>query len=122
MSPDEIKHTSLDAAALDELRELGGDDFIAEVIDTFLTDAPTLVTALRRSLDDGDLDELRRAAHTLKSNGATLGARGFSELCRELEQAAKSGQMEGAAELVERIEQGYGALVETLTSLRPAAP
>ena len=32
----------LDGAALESLRELGGDDFLAEVIDTFLADAPAL--------------------------------------------------------------------------------
>ena len=33
-------HGLLDGAAIESLRELGGDDFLAEVIDTFLADAP----------------------------------------------------------------------------------
>ena len=109
---------SFDAAALENLRELGGEDFLAEVIDAFLADAPTLLENLRRSLDETDADELRRAAHTLKSNGSTLGAEGFSELCRDLEQRAKSGRLEGSSELVERIEQGYRPLEEALAALR----
>jgi signal transduction histidine kinase/CheY-like chemotaxis protein/HPt (histidine-containing phosphotransfer) domain-containing protein len=108
-----------DAAALESLKELGGDDFLAEVIDTFLADAPTLVTALRRSLDEEDADELRRAAHTLKSNGSTLGAADFSELCRELEQRAKTGQLADASELVDRIEEMYQPLEEALAALVP---
>jgi PAS domain S-box-containing protein len=110
---------SLDAAALENLRELGGDDFLAEVIDAFLADAPTLLATLRRSLDEQDADELRRAAHTLKSNGLTLGAESFSELCRELEQRAKSAQLEDGSQLVNRIEQEYQPLQEALTALRP---
>ena len=106
-----------DPAALDSLRELGGDDFIAEVIDTFLADAPTLLETLRHSLDEEDADELRRAAHTLKSNGGTLGAGAFSELCQELEQRAKNGQLVGASELVTRIEQTYEPLQEALAAL-----
>jgi CheY-like chemotaxis protein len=86
----------VDAAALENLRELGGDDFL-------------------------DADELRRAAHTLKSNGATLGAAGFSELCRALEQRAKSGRLEDASELVGRIEQEYRALEEALAAVRSGA-
>jgi CheY-like chemotaxis protein/HPt (histidine-containing phosphotransfer) domain-containing protein len=114
---------SFDAAALENLRELGGDDFLAEVIDTFLMDAPPFLATLRRSLDEKDASELRRAAHTLKSNGSTLGAEGFSDLCRELEQRAKSGRFEGASELVDRIEQEYEPLQEALASLRShAAP
>ena len=72
--------------------------YLAEVIDAFVADAPALLAALRRSLEEKDADELRRAAHTLKSNGATFGAEQFSELCRQLEQRAKSGQLTGASE------------------------
>ena len=112
---------TVDAAALENLRELGGDDFLDEVIDTFLADAPTLIATLGASLAAQDADELRRAAHTLKSNGATLGAAGFSELCRALEQRAKSGRLEDASELVGRIEQEYRALEEALAALRSGA-
>ena len=108
---------SFDAAALDNLKELGGDDFLAEVIDAFLVDSPTLLATLRRSLDEQDVDELRRAAHSLKSNGATLGAQRFSELCRELEQQARNGRLEGASERVDRIEQEYEQLQEALAAL-----
>jgi PAS domain S-box-containing protein len=113
---------TLDAAALDSLRELGGDAFLTEVIDTFCADAPTLLALLHSSLDAGDATELRRAAHTLKSNGSTLGAEAFAELCRTLEQRAKHGELTGAADLVDRIEQAYGPLREALARLRSKAP
>jgi CheY-like chemotaxis protein/HPt (histidine-containing phosphotransfer) domain-containing protein len=111
----------LDDAALASLREIGGDEFVAEVIDAFLADAPALLATLRSSLEEGDADELRRAAHTLKSNGATLGAQGFSTICRELEQHAKENRLDGAGELVERIEQAYRQLTEALHDQRRAA-
>jgi PAS domain S-box-containing protein len=107
----------LDTGALDNLRELGGDEFLAEVVDAFLADAPTLLATLRSSLEEDDADDLRRAAHTLKSNGSTFGAGEFSELCRELELLAKSGELEGASELVDRIEREYGPLREALAAL-----
>jgi CheY-like chemotaxis protein len=109
----------LEASALESLRELGGDAFVAEVIDTFLTDAPALLETLRRALADGNAEELRRAAHTLKSNGATLGAEGFAERCRTLEQCAKNGGLSEAPGLVERVEQGLEELRQALVSLRP---
>jgi signal transduction histidine kinase/DNA-binding response OmpR family regulator len=109
----------LDTSAVEDLRELGGDDFLAEVIDTFLSDAPTLVATLRTTHEQGETEELRRTAHTLKSNGQTFGAGRFSELCRELEERAKSDELNGAAELLNRIEQEYAALEVTLAALRP---
>ncbi len=109
---------SLEAAALQNLRDLGGVEFLAEVVDVFLADAPALITSLRSSLERQDTDELRRAAHTLKSNGSTLGAAAFAELCRIVEQHAKDGRLDGVSQLVDRIEQEYRTLKEALASLR----
>jgi CheY-like chemotaxis protein/HPt (histidine-containing phosphotransfer) domain-containing protein len=113
---------SLDNGALDSLRDLGGDDFLTEVIDTFFADAPTLLATLHSSLDEENAEELRRAAHTLKSNGATLGAGEFAELCRTLEQRAKDAELSGASELVDRIEREYEPLHDALAKLRSKAP
>jgi CheY-like chemotaxis protein len=117
-----IEYVSLDDGALENLRDLGGDDFLGEVIDAFLADAPELLATLRRSLDEHSAEELRRAAHTLKSNGATLGAEEFAELCRALEQHAKAGDFDGASELVDRVEQKYPPLAKALSALRSGSP
>ena len=120
--PAALGYVSLDDDALKNLRDLGGDEFLGEVIDAFLADAPELIATLRRSLDERSSEELRRAAHTLKSNGATLGAEQFAELCRTLEQQAKSGELDGASELVDRIGQEFLPLEEALSALRSEAP
>jgi CheY-like chemotaxis protein len=117
-----VAHVSLDDDALETLRGLGGDEFLHEVIDAFLADAPDLVATLRRSLEAESSEELRRAAHTLKSNGATLGAEQFAELCRALEHCAKEGELDGASELVDQIEQEYRPLEQALSALRSESP
>jgi HPt (histidine-containing phosphotransfer) domain-containing protein len=108
MGPEES--TRLDPAALEELRQLGGDDFVADLAATFLGEAPPLLAALRGR----DVDEVRRAAHTLKSNGATFGATRFSELCRDLEVQAKAGDLSGAPALADEIESEYALVAEEL--------
>jgi HPt (histidine-containing phosphotransfer) domain-containing protein len=100
----------LDPAALEGLREIGGDEFVTNLIETFLADAPPLLAVL----SSADVDEVRRAAHTLKSNGATFGATRFSELCRELEMLARTGELAGAPDLAVRIEAEYARVVEEL--------
>jgi PAS domain S-box-containing protein len=110
---------SLDAGALDSLREIGGDDFVAELVDTFLADSPSLLASMRAALERGDAAEVRRTAHTLKSNGQTFGAEGFSSVCRELEQQARIGELDGAGELADRVDREYAALEQTLISLLP---
>jgi len=108
----------LEAGALQNLRDLGGVEFLAEVVDAFLADAPALIKSLYSSLERQDTEELRRAAHTLKSNGSTLGAVAFADVCRTVEQHAKDGHFEGVSQLVGRIEREYRTLQEALASLR----
>jgi PAS domain S-box-containing protein len=117
-----VAYVSLDDGALANLRGLGGDEFLGEVIDAFLADAPELIATLRGSLEEQRSEELRRAAHTLKSNGATLGAEQFAELCRTLEQRAKDGELDDASKLVDRIEEQYRLLEEALAALRSESP
>ena len=100
----------LDPAALEGLREIGGDEFLRDLVDTFLADAPSLLAALRGS----DADEVRRCAHTLKSNAATFGATRLSELCRELELLAKAGDLAGVPDLADRIEAEYALVAAEL--------
>jgi CheY-like chemotaxis protein/HPt (histidine-containing phosphotransfer) domain-containing protein len=105
---------------LERLMETIGDDpsLLTALIDTFLSDAPRLVEAARRGLEHGQTEEVRRAAHTLKSNGATFGATSFSELSRQLEALARSGTLEGAAELIARIEAEYERVRIALEAVR----
>jgi CheY-like chemotaxis protein len=107
----------LEADALQSLRDLGGAEFLAEVVNVFLADAPALITSLRSSLGRHDTEELRRSAHTLKSNGLTLGASAFAELCRTVEQHAKEGRLDAVPRLVDRVEQEYRTLQAALASV-----
>jgi HPt (histidine-containing phosphotransfer) domain-containing protein len=117
---DEQEAASLDQAALERLRETVGDDsaVLAELIDSFLEDAPRLLADLRRALDTGDAAGVRLAAHSLKSNGAEFGAQAFSELCKQLETRAKAGTLDGAGELLARAEAEYGRVKVALAAER----
>jgi HPt (histidine-containing phosphotransfer) domain-containing protein len=99
----------VDDAAMDGLASsLGGGEqgwaYVHELVDTFLEDAPTQLATLRSAVEQADLEEARRAAHTLKSNGATFGAHSFSAACGELEWLSKEGALDAAPELLEQAE------------------
>jgi CheY-like chemotaxis protein/HPt (histidine-containing phosphotransfer) domain-containing protein len=99
----------LDPAALENLREMmGGDaEFLSELIDTFLEDAPQLLADMHQTVEQGDAAGLRLAAHSLKSNSADFGAMALSNLCRELEGMGKAGTLDGAAGLVRQAAAEY---------------
>jgi len=100
-----LEKNVLDPTMLQDLLSLVGGDFdkLAMLIDSFLQDAPQLLAELDRSIQSGDASGVRRVAHSLKSNGADLGALTFSSLCKELEMMGKSGELDGAAELAARV-------------------
>ena len=100
----------VDASVLDRLAEsMGGDDaFVTELIEQFVTDSPALVAAARRGLEAGDADEVRRAAHTLKSNAATFGANELADRSSRLEAAAKAGGLDDGLAQIEAIDEELG--------------
>ena len=113
----------IDRAALDDLLETTGGDpaFLAELIDTYLGDAIGLLAAMRQAIAVANAEELRRAAHSLKSNSASFGARTLASLCQELEQRARNGVLEGAPGRLADIETAYTEVEQALRALRPAA-
>jgi CheY-like chemotaxis protein len=110
----------LDMAALENLLSvLGGEfEYLAELIDSFLEDAPQLLVELNQYVQAGDAAGVRRVAHSLKSNGADFGATTFSNLCKELEMMGKSGAIEGAPDLAAQIETEYEKVEAALAVVR----
>jgi HPt (histidine-containing phosphotransfer) domain-containing protein len=75
----------IDRAAYAELQEAVGDEFAAELVETFLAEAPEMLDALRATAATGDVDGFRRAAHSIKSNATTFGATMLADHARRLE-------------------------------------
>jgi HPt (histidine-containing phosphotransfer) domain-containing protein len=109
----------LDTGVIAELRAATGDDdeFIAELIESYLAEGQANVDSLSAAAGGNDLAVFARAAHTLKSTSATVGAMRLSELCRGLEEAVRSGRAEGLPAAAERIEASW---LETIAALAAA--
>lgn len=112
------KPTSIDLSVFEKLKQAMGEDYIGELIDTYLIDTPRLMAKIRQALAEGKVDEVRRAAHSVKSSSANFGATQFSALARDLETLGKSATLEGAPELVARLETQYLQVAQDLQHLR----
>ena len=77
--------TAIDPATFAELEESAGADFVQELVQTFLEEAPPMLQALREAQAAGDAEAFRRHAHSLKSNGLTFGAIALGAQARALE-------------------------------------
>lgn len=111
--------TVIDRQIYAELQESAGAEFVTELVQAFLEDAPVQLRELARAAEAGDAPALKRAAHTLKSNGNTFGATAFADLARALEQGVNPGG-ETLAEQLRALEAAYAEAAAALTGLSHA--
>src|SRR5664279_2459727 len=108
-----MERATIDRAAFAELQATAGAEFAAELVDTFLEEAPPMIAELRRALAAGDAESFRRAAHSLKSNAHTFGAMALGALARELELGGMAaGHADALATLAQEYERVAAALKE----------
>jgi HPt (histidine-containing phosphotransfer) domain-containing protein len=108
---------SLDSATVAALLDsMGGDEeFLAELFSAFAEEAPGLMASIESSAVSGDFETLRRAAHTLKSTSASLGALSLSDVSRELEEKGKTTTTPDPARVAETrslLEEALAAMTE----------
>lgn len=77
------------------------------LVDDFIKDVPRLISDVENASKEGRAEDLRRAAHTLKSNSASFGAAGLSSLALQIETAAKEGRCEGSEPTILRMKDEF---------------
>jgi HPt (histidine-containing phosphotransfer) domain-containing protein len=107
----------IDLATFNELKQMSGADFINELIDAFLDDAPTMIQNMYAALDKKDVESFRRNAHSLKSNAYTFGATELGTLAKELESMARENNLEVGNKL-EILKETFGKVTDELKGMR----
>lgn len=108
---------AIDKATFNELKQMSGEDFINELIDAFLDDAPGMIDNLSAALETRDVESFRRNAHSMKSNANTFGAMELGALAKELEFMARENNLEIGNRL-EVLEEAYEKVAEELKGMR----
>ena len=106
-----------DELALVRIRRLkrpDGSSMLEHAVTLFLDTASESVAMLKKAAEAGDAENLRFSAHKLKSGCANLGAAGMADLCRKLEESARSGMLVEIDILIERIERELVLVIDWL--------
>jgi protein-histidine pros-kinase len=111
------KTTEVDDEEPIRRRFQGDDDLLRQLAVVFLEDYAERMAAIARALDRGDPGMLARAAHTLKGSVSVLSENGPTLVVRELEAAARAGEVALAARLFTDLERQMKRLTENLTDL-----
>jgi signal transduction histidine kinase/DNA-binding response OmpR family regulator len=101
---------AINTEVLQGLRQTMGvnaDQFLTQLIDVYLEETPLLIQAMDTAVAQTDATAMQKAAHTLKSSSASLGAITLSKLCEQLERLGYSQTMTGAREIVAQVESEY---------------
>jgi HPt (histidine-containing phosphotransfer) domain-containing protein len=112
---------AINPEALDEYREILGEEFapfFIDLIETFFSSGPEFIKNMKAALASGDDELFTRSAHTLKSNCKTFGAYDFAELAYELEMLGNDQKLEEAPEKLAVLEETFQQLVDDLTALK----
>lgn len=110
--------TSIDPRALADLEQLGGGNFVNELVADFNRDTAALLVDLRQSAETRDVVQFREQLHAMRSGAANIGARRIYKMClswrhigeRELEMRGADYMRKLSAEF-ERVRDALNAHV-----------
>ena len=108
----------IEKTTFEELKQMSGDEFINELIDTFLEDAPKMIAEIKSGLAANNADTFRRAAHSMKSNAATFGASQLAALAKDLEMLGKENKLHEAGDKLKALEEAYESVRDELKGLK----
>jgi len=111
---------TVDARAIAALRGLGdGDDFFAEVIDSFRVETKEIMNRIVRSAAAGDAAAFARGLHALRSCAANLGGTRLCELLLAMRDVTQRELREQGSGVVQRLGDELARLDAALVEYLP---
>lgn len=100
----------IDLTVIETLQQVqvpGEPNLLVELIDLFVSEAPTKLDNLRTALQQKDYVQVRRVAHNLKGGSGSLGANPMMKVCAEIEQKCKNNSLENLDSLLVQLEMEF---------------
>ena len=101
-----------------ELDPDGGTALAARILGIFADSSGSVFADIEQSMANGDGELLRRAAHSLKSSSANVGARQLSVLLKEFELLGKENRVDEARAQFDALRAEYARAHEGIRALR----
>lgn len=87
---------------------------ISSVIETFMSDIPSVIEQLRADVEAGKLEAASRSAHRIKGAADNVGGRALRSVARSMETAAKMQDQGESLRLFKELEHAFTRLQEAL--------
>jgi PAS domain S-box-containing protein len=108
----------IDASTLDNIKAVqqpGKPDLVEKVINLYLNESQSLCKTIHEAVGTGDPQTLSKAAHSLKSSSANVGALKLASLCKELEMLGRSNSTDNAQDIVNQMDIEYQRVIVSLS-------
>ena len=112
---------AIDAAAFQKFIAAIGEnepEVVAGLIEDYLDESPGILAELDEAIGAGDIELVRRQAHSLKSSSMLFGALHLGELCKTIETNARSGSLVDAPDLYRQTAAEYKRVKKALKEHR----
>jgi CheY-like chemotaxis protein/HPt (histidine-containing phosphotransfer) domain-containing protein len=96
-------------------RCMGNREFVVRILRKFESKGQENLKAMEEAVQAGDAELIAFAAHAIKSAAANLSANILQETAGEMERIARSGDLSGAVEHLERVRQEFSALLDCVS-------
>ena len=108
---------TIDPATFRALQDTAGADFVVELVQTFLEEAPRMFEDMRSALEANDAERYRRAAHSLKSNSNTFGALKLGAMAKDVELGGLAKALQAASDPLGPLTEEYDRVAAALRSM-----
>jgi CheY-like chemotaxis protein len=96
------------------LQRPGAPNVLEKVISMYLQSSRALLERLQQAVGSRDAEETRKAAHSLKSSSANVGATHLAALSKELEDAGRAHALDMAGRQLDRMKAEHARVVAAL--------
>ena len=101
---------------LEELKDIMDEEFPL-LLQTYLSESERQLQGIDQAWQAGELEDLRRSAHSLKGSSGNIGAEALAQLCAELERSAKHADVAGVPQTLEALSGEFVAVREAVSQI-----
>jgi HPt (histidine-containing phosphotransfer) domain-containing protein len=116
---------TLDVGTIAKIRRIPGEDgssLLRQVVSRFAANAGPLMADIRAKARNSDPEAMWRAAHSLRSSAASIGACRVAQSCAEIEALARENGILPTEAVLAALESELSAAMRELSQLAEAEP
>lgn len=103
----------LDLIIFEDLQSVLEDEFY-ELLNEFISGTPLILNNLNQAISALDFEHIFSISHSLEGSTGNLGINHLSKLLKQIQQTAKSGNIEHCVQLGKEIEAAFDIVKEVL--------